>query len=517
MRFHDLTFDEMFASARRDNGRQITFTRKERAVLSALIGSEGRIVSRQYVLDVIDGASAEAGERNVDFLINRLRNKLGDKARNPRFIATQYGEGYLWIAPPGKLAAPRAFLRIGPVYGMDMEWELDSFPEVLGGELSERTGEGRVVLAEESAHDHDAEYTVEASLFPEPRRLHIALALRHGSTGEIVMSDRIQAPMDDWRNCLGAVSRKLVDAAWSHKAAVPHTISPTTNPLPVRVQEASTTVTGDVQESWRESLTRTSRHNATTSDNAESGLMRATALYTRLLHQDDKATALSAEAWDRIEDEIEELVLANLHAVKDNAIQALGAAKLLLFITRGYFDRAQSMAKEAFERSPAFAAAFATLGQFRACSGRFEESLSLYDRAIELSEPESDFHVYLLILKIVAFMACDDRERAHDTGLVLFRLRPETRLRIGLLTASPEETTLPDDLERHLRLVDKAQAAHMALYLYRISARQFCRADHQRNVMDGLCTHLARRFGRESWLNVTEAASSDRTRPRQAL
>ena len=54
------------------------------------------------------------GERNIDFLVNRLRKRLGDNARKPRFIATQYGEGYVWLAAPVRQEPLSAFLLIGP-------------------------------------------------------------------------------------------------------------------------------------------------------------------------------------------------------------------------------------------------------------------------------------------------------------------------------------------------------------------------------------------------------------------
>jgi SulP family sulfate permease len=49
-------------------------------------------------------------DRSIDYLVNRVRRKLGDSARRPHYIETRYGEGYVWIAyrssePPAHHAA----------------------------------------------------------------------------------------------------------------------------------------------------------------------------------------------------------------------------------------------------------------------------------------------------------------------------------------------------------------------------------------------------------------------------
>ncbi|MBS7542227.1 winged helix-turn-helix domain-containing protein [Ancylobacter oerskovii] len=101
--FDGVTFDEGFLFATRGPGDEIRFTRSERAVLRALTSNARRVMSRGQLLDAIAGIDANSTDRSVDFIINRLRAKLGDRARAPRFIATQYGEGYVWIARPSRM------------------------------------------------------------------------------------------------------------------------------------------------------------------------------------------------------------------------------------------------------------------------------------------------------------------------------------------------------------------------------------------------------------------------------
>jgi DNA-binding response OmpR family regulator len=42
----------------------------------------------------IDG---DVDSRSVDVLISRLRQKLGDDPKNPRYIKTIWGSGYLFV------------------------------------------------------------------------------------------------------------------------------------------------------------------------------------------------------------------------------------------------------------------------------------------------------------------------------------------------------------------------------------------------------------------------------------
>eukprot|EP01031_Cornospumella_fuschlensis_P048315 gene48315-biopygen38687 len=124
--FGDILLDRSCLFAHRD-GKQIRFTRSERSLLLALSRNPHRLMRRSQLLDVVASTDSDTSDRNVDFLINRLRAKLGDSARAPRYIATQYGEGYVWIATqvpaapprPGPAAAPKllAIVAVGPRRG----------------------------------------------------------------------------------------------------------------------------------------------------------------------------------------------------------------------------------------------------------------------------------------------------------------------------------------------------------------------------------------------------------------
>jgi DNA-binding response OmpR family regulator len=79
-------------------GGPLELTRGEFAILTALMRQPGRVLTRLQLLDQL-GETAYAGyERVIDQHIKNIRAKLGDDARQPRYIATIYGVGYKLVA-----------------------------------------------------------------------------------------------------------------------------------------------------------------------------------------------------------------------------------------------------------------------------------------------------------------------------------------------------------------------------------------------------------------------------------
>jgi DNA-binding response OmpR family regulator len=79
----------------RIGGRLIGLTVLEFRLLAALLDADGRVLSRDQLLDAVYGQDeAEILDRTVDVHIGRLRDKLGDDADAPRYVATVRGVGY---------------------------------------------------------------------------------------------------------------------------------------------------------------------------------------------------------------------------------------------------------------------------------------------------------------------------------------------------------------------------------------------------------------------------------------
>jgi DNA-binding response OmpR family regulator len=76
--------------------RELVLTGYEFALLRALGERAGRVLSREQLLDYArDGGAEEAFERSIDVQISKLRQKLGDDARQPRYLKTVRGSGYM--------------------------------------------------------------------------------------------------------------------------------------------------------------------------------------------------------------------------------------------------------------------------------------------------------------------------------------------------------------------------------------------------------------------------------------
>lgn len=76
-------------------GQTVPLTAAEFRLLTALVRAEGRVLSRDLLLDALYGATTtDALDRTIDVHIGRLREKLGDAAEQPRYVATVRGAGY---------------------------------------------------------------------------------------------------------------------------------------------------------------------------------------------------------------------------------------------------------------------------------------------------------------------------------------------------------------------------------------------------------------------------------------
>lgn len=75
-------------------GRSVDLTPIEFDLLVTLLQHPGQVFSRLQLLENAQGAAYEGYERAIDQHIKNLRAKLGDDARDPRYILTVYGLGY---------------------------------------------------------------------------------------------------------------------------------------------------------------------------------------------------------------------------------------------------------------------------------------------------------------------------------------------------------------------------------------------------------------------------------------
>jgi DNA-binding response OmpR family regulator len=94
LRCHDLVMD--FASHRvMVADKEIELTSTEYKVLSYITRNAGRVVTPDQLLDKVWGEEYVGDQHLLQVNIARLRQKLGDDARNPTYILTRPGIGYM--------------------------------------------------------------------------------------------------------------------------------------------------------------------------------------------------------------------------------------------------------------------------------------------------------------------------------------------------------------------------------------------------------------------------------------
>jgi DNA-binding response OmpR family regulator len=79
------------------NDKPVEITSTEFEILKLFLRRPGMVLTREQILDNLWNIEADAFNRSVDVLVSRLRQKLGDDPKNPQFIKTVWGSGYMFI------------------------------------------------------------------------------------------------------------------------------------------------------------------------------------------------------------------------------------------------------------------------------------------------------------------------------------------------------------------------------------------------------------------------------------
>jgi DNA-binding response OmpR family regulator len=81
-------------------GNDIELTTGEFDMLAAFLNHAGRVLTRDFLMDLTRGRQLEAYDRTIDAQIVRLRRKIEADAKHPQFIKAVRGVGYIFT---GKL------------------------------------------------------------------------------------------------------------------------------------------------------------------------------------------------------------------------------------------------------------------------------------------------------------------------------------------------------------------------------------------------------------------------------
>ncbi len=83
-------------------GEAVALSRKEFALLSLLLRNAGRVVTQPQLLRELWGPTHQQDTHYLRILVGKLRQKLGDAAAAPRYIATEPGVGLRFLPERGE-------------------------------------------------------------------------------------------------------------------------------------------------------------------------------------------------------------------------------------------------------------------------------------------------------------------------------------------------------------------------------------------------------------------------------
>ena len=81
-----------------ESGTMVALSGAEYRLLRVFLDHPQKVLSRDQLLSLTQGREAELFERSIDLLVSRLRQRLRDDAREPRYLKTVRSEGYVLAA-----------------------------------------------------------------------------------------------------------------------------------------------------------------------------------------------------------------------------------------------------------------------------------------------------------------------------------------------------------------------------------------------------------------------------------
>jgi two-component system OmpR family response regulator len=99
IRFGDWRLDTTARHLLDADGTAYSLSGAEFRLLRVFIDHPQRVLSRDQLLSLTQGRNAEIFDRSIDLLVSRLRQRLGDGAREQAYIKTVRSEGYVFSQP----------------------------------------------------------------------------------------------------------------------------------------------------------------------------------------------------------------------------------------------------------------------------------------------------------------------------------------------------------------------------------------------------------------------------------
>ena len=104
VRFAGWTLDLVTRTLESPEGVAVALSGTEFRLLKVLLEHPNRVLDRNQLTDLTLGREAAPFDRSIDVQLSRLRQRLGDDAREPRIIKTVRNQGYVLAAPVERVA-----------------------------------------------------------------------------------------------------------------------------------------------------------------------------------------------------------------------------------------------------------------------------------------------------------------------------------------------------------------------------------------------------------------------------
>jgi DNA-binding response OmpR family regulator len=78
-------------------GENLELTTMEFELLGLFIENKGKAMSRDDIMNGLQGIDSNVFSRSIDISVSRLRQKLGDNSKEAKYIKTIWGKGYMFI------------------------------------------------------------------------------------------------------------------------------------------------------------------------------------------------------------------------------------------------------------------------------------------------------------------------------------------------------------------------------------------------------------------------------------
>jgi two-component system OmpR family response regulator len=101
LRFAHWQLDTVSRNLVAADGLVVSLSGAEYRLLKIFLEHANRVLSREQLLDLTQGRDADPFDRSIDVQISRLRQRLGDDAKEPAIIKTVRGEGYVLASTVG--------------------------------------------------------------------------------------------------------------------------------------------------------------------------------------------------------------------------------------------------------------------------------------------------------------------------------------------------------------------------------------------------------------------------------